>query len=87
MILDLLIPLAKPPWTTLGKSLESRVRKAIYDFELLEPGVEKIAIALSGGKEFAWDALFTPCFKRERIPPFRDPRDFMWAESLVAELG
>lgn len=40
----------RPPWTSLGKELESATRKAIYDFQLLE-GVEKVAIALSGGKD------------------------------------
>ena len=53
--LDLILPIAKPPWTALGKELESCVRKAIYDFDLLyrllNQGVEKIAIALSGGKD------------------------------------
>ncbi|MDE3046512.1 MAG: tRNA 2-thiocytidine biosynthesis protein TtcA, partial [Verrucomicrobiota bacterium] len=45
------IPIAKPPWTALGRELESCVRKAIYDFSLLEAGVERIALALSGGKD------------------------------------
>lgn len=44
------IPLALPPWTGLGKRLESTFRKALFDFKLLE-GVEKIAVALSGGKD------------------------------------
>jgi tRNA 2-thiocytidine biosynthesis protein TtcA len=43
-------PLALPPWTKLGKELESQVRKALYEFELVE-GVQKLAIALSGGKD------------------------------------
>lgn len=46
-----MLPLAKPPWTALGKELESCVRKAIFDFSLLEQNVEKVAIALSGGKD------------------------------------
>ncbi len=50
-LLNLLVPVAKPPWGTLGKDLESRMRKAVYDFDLFEPGMEKIAIALSGGKD------------------------------------
>lgn len=44
------IPLAKPPWTTLGRKLESMVRKAIYEFKLIETK-EPIAVALSGGKD------------------------------------
>jgi len=43
-------PLAIPPWTALGKRLESMCRKAIFEFELLQ-GVERIAVALSGGKD------------------------------------
>jgi tRNA 2-thiocytidine biosynthesis protein TtcA len=45
------LPIARPPWNALGKELESSLRKAIYDFELLEEGVERVAIALSGGKD------------------------------------
>ncbi len=44
------IPVATPPWTKLGKRLESLCRKALYEFKLLE-GVEHIALALSGGKD------------------------------------
>lgn len=40
----------KPPWTTLGRRLESMCRKAVYEFSLLE-GVQKVAVALSGGKD------------------------------------
>ncbi|HSX03628.1 MAG TPA: tRNA 2-thiocytidine biosynthesis TtcA family protein [Rhabdochlamydiaceae bacterium] len=44
------LPIARPPWTKLGRKLESMCRKALYEFELLE-GVDKLAIALSGGKD------------------------------------
>jgi tRNA 2-thiocytidine biosynthesis protein TtcA len=44
------IPLAKPPWTGPGKRLESMVRKAIYDFGLIEDD-KPLAVALSGGKD------------------------------------
>jgi tRNA(Ile)-lysidine synthase TilS/MesJ len=44
------IPIAQPPWTTLGKRLESTLRKALFDFKMLD-GVSKLAIALSGGKD------------------------------------
>ena len=43
-------PIARPPWTKLGKKIESMCRKALYDFKLLE-GVDKLAVALSGGKD------------------------------------
>ena len=48
--LNLNIPVARPPWTKLGPKLESMCRKALYEFELLK-GVDKLAIALSGGKD------------------------------------
>ncbi len=46
----LTLPLARPPWPYIGKKLESCVRKAIHEFELVE-GVDKMAVALSGGKD------------------------------------
>lgn len=48
--LEISSPIAQPPWTALGKKIESLCRKAIYDFNLLE-GVGSIAVALSGGKD------------------------------------
>lgn len=44
------IPIAKPPWTGLGRRLESAFRKALYDYKMLD-GVENLSIALSGGKD------------------------------------
>ncbi|NGX38822.1 MAG: tRNA 2-thiocytidine biosynthesis protein TtcA [Chlamydiae bacterium] len=44
------LPIARPPWTKLGRKLESMCRKALYEFELLD-GVDHLAIALSGGKD------------------------------------
>jgi len=48
--MQIFYPIARPPWTRLGRRLESMCRKALYDFKLLE-GVDKLAIALSGGKD------------------------------------
>lgn len=39
-----------PPWTALGRRIESMVRKAMYDFAMIEDD-RPIAIALSGGKD------------------------------------
>lgn len=47
MMYDLTLP--THPFSTLGKKLESALRKAIYDFSMLEN--KEIAIALSGGKD------------------------------------
>lgn len=44
-----MLPIARPPWTTLGKKIESKLRKALYEFDLLTD--PKVAIALSGGKD------------------------------------
>lgn len=44
------IPSVRPPWTTLGKRLESMFRKALFDYQMLA-GVDKVAVALSGGKD------------------------------------
>ena len=43
-------PVAKPPWSQLGRKLESAFRKALYDFRMLED-TSKVAVALSGGKD------------------------------------
>lgn len=43
-------PIAHPPWSGLGKRLESTFRKALFDFQMID-GVSKIAVALSGGKD------------------------------------
>lgn len=48
--MQLQLPIARPPWTKLGRKLESMCRKALYEFQLLE-GVDQLAIALSGGKD------------------------------------
>ncbi len=50
MTSDLSLPVARPPWSALGKKLESMTRKALYDYELIDDS-ENLAIALSGGKD------------------------------------
>ena len=49
--MQITLPIAKPPWSGLGKELESALRKAIFDFSLIDEKTEKVAIALSGGKD------------------------------------
>lgn len=42
--------LPQPPWSSLGKRLESTIRRALFDFEMIQEQ-KKIAVALSGGKD------------------------------------
>lgn len=48
--MQIVYPIAKPPFSKLGRKLESMCRKALFDFQLLE-GVDRLAVALSGGKD------------------------------------
>lgn len=43
------ILIAQPPWSKLGRKIESACRKALFDYEMLDGN--KVAIALSGGKD------------------------------------
>lgn len=44
------LPSFSPPWSGVGKEIEKNIRKALYQFEMLEKE-GKVAIALSGGKD------------------------------------
>lgn len=69
--MDIGIPLAQPPWNSLGKELESLLRKALFDFSLLEQGVEKVAIALSGGKDSLALLFLLHAIRGRGFPPFQ----------------
>lgn len=47
---ELKLAVARPPWPGLGRQIESLVRKALWEQQLL-PEDGKLAIALSGGKD------------------------------------
>src|SRR5436309_802159 len=64
------IPIAKPPWKKTGKYLESQVRKALFDFDMLDSGVEKVAIALSGGKDSLGLLFLLNAIRGRGFPPF-----------------
>jgi tRNA 2-thiocytidine biosynthesis protein TtcA len=65
------LPIAAPPWTALGKELESSVRRAIFDFSLLEEKPEKVAIALSGGKDSLGLLYLLHAIQGRGVPPFQ----------------
>lgn len=62
------LPLARPPWTGLGKRLESACRKALFDFQMIDGG--KIAIALSGGKDSLTLLFLLKAISGRGFPPF-----------------
>lgn len=68
--MKIFVPLAKPPWTKLGKELESAVRKAIFDFSLFDEKGEKIAVALSGGKDSLSLLFLLHALKNRGFPNF-----------------
>lgn len=63
-------PIAAPPWTQIGKRLESLCRKALYEFSLLE-GVDHLAIALSGGKDSLTLLYLLHAISGRGVPPFK----------------
>jgi tRNA 2-thiocytidine biosynthesis protein TtcA len=59
----------RPPWSGLGKRLESTLRKALYDFEMLD-GVKDLAVALSGGKDSLTLLFLLKAVSGKGFPPF-----------------
>lgn len=60
--------LPQPPWTGLGKRLESMVRKALYDYEMIDG--KSLAVALSGGKDSMTLLFFLHAIKGRGFPDF-----------------
>lgn len=63
-----MIPLATPPWTGLGRRLEACVRKAIHEYQMIEE--QKIAVALSGGKDSLALLFLLKAISRGGFAPF-----------------
>lgn len=63
------VSISQPPWTALGRRLESTIRKALFDFEMLK-GVSKLAIALSGGKDSLTLLYFMKAIRGRGFPLF-----------------
>lgn len=67
--MTLSIPIAKPPWSQLGKKLESACRKALFDYSMIEED-SSIAIALSGGKDSLTLLFLLHAISGKGFPPF-----------------
>lgn len=63
------LPIARPPWTKLGKKLESATRKALFEFDLLEEA-KHVAVALSGGKDSLTLLYLLHAIKGKGFPDF-----------------
>lgn len=59
----------QPPWTKLGKKLESVCRKALYEFKLVE-GIDQLGVALSGGKDSLCLLYLLKAISGRGFPPF-----------------
>lgn len=64
------LPIATPPWTGLGKRLESACRKALYDFTMIE-NCPSVAVALSGGKDSLTLLFLLNAIRGKGFPLFR----------------
>lgn len=64
------IATAQPPWTGLGKRLESATRKAMFDFGLVD-GVTNLGLALSGGKDSLTMLFLLKAISGRGFPPFK----------------
>jgi len=62
-------PLFKPPWTLAGRLIESAIRKALYDFNLVKD-TKKVAVALSGGKDSMTLLMMLAAISGRGTPPF-----------------
>jgi tRNA 2-thiocytidine biosynthesis protein TtcA len=62
------IPIAEPPFEAGGRRLESAVRKALYEYDLISG--KKIAVALSGGKDSLTLLFLLKAISGRGFPPF-----------------
>lgn len=64
------IQIPTPPWTGIGKKIESAFRKALYDFKMLD-NVENLAVALSGGKDSLTTLFMLNAINGRGFPKFK----------------
>ncbi len=62
-------PIASPPWPLLGRQIESKIRKALHEYEMIQKG-ETISVALSGGKDSLALLYFLHALRGRGLPFF-----------------
>jgi len=64
-----MIPDVIPPWTKLGRRIESQIRKALHEEGLVD-GCTKVGVALSGGKDSLAMLYMLHAISGRGFPPF-----------------
>lgn len=85
-----MLPVAKPPWTKLGRKLESMLRKAIFEYDLLSQ-VSNLGVALSGGKDsltllYLLSAIRGKGFQNFKITAIHVTGDFSCGASISQKM-
>lgn len=65
-----MIPNVMPPWSKLGRRIESQIRKAMHEEALVE-GCEKLGVALSGGKDSLAMLYHLHAISGRGFPPYK----------------
>jgi tRNA 2-thiocytidine biosynthesis protein TtcA len=60
--------LAEPPWSGVGRRIESMCRKALYEYDLVDSGV--VGVALSGGKDSLTMLIMLRAISGRGMPKF-----------------
>ncbi len=63
------IPIATPPWSLLGRQIESKIRKALYEYEMIQEK-DTLCVALSGGKDSLTLLYFLHAIRGKGLPYF-----------------
>lgn len=64
------LPQLSPPWTGIGKKIESATRKAMYEFAMVE-AAPHVCVALSGGKDSLTLLLMLKAISGRGFTPFK----------------
>lgn len=63
------ISIASPPWSGIGKRIERKIRKALYEFDMVSD-VKRLTVALSGGKDSLTLLFMLKAISGRGFPPF-----------------
>jgi tRNA 2-thiocytidine biosynthesis protein TtcA len=64
------ISIASPPWTGSGKKIERKIRKALYEYSMVDE-ISHLTVALSGGKDSLTLLFMLKAISGRGFPPFK----------------